>query len=152
MIRMMDGDFGDAHRAEQLEKRAAGIRRQIAEAQDMISPQPLRDQDPLEAATRRANAAFREVTRQRMAEAQQSRPQARPPFASRAAAGAVAADVTCADCVKAGATAEQSAEIHAGMDRGAVASRAGSGYSEWLPCQRCGVPADRCTCSPQVYA
>ena len=146
-LRMLDADEGDAHRCEQLERRAEGIGRQIAEASQAISPPPQRDADPLEAATRRANAAFRELTRQRMAEAQQSRPQAPPPFASRAAAGAADADVTCADCVKAGATAEQSAEIHAGM----AASRAGSGQSDWLPCRSCGVPADQCTCPNDVF-
>jgi hypothetical protein len=80
-IMQMDFDEGDRHRCGQLERRAERISRQIAEASQAISPpQAQRSQDPLEDATRRANATFRELTRQRMAEAQQSRPQASPPF------------------------------------------------------------------------
>lgn len=88
MSRMLDGDFGDEGQVRMLEKRAASIRRQLGEAQEMITPPRARDLDPLEQATRQANEVFRELTRQRIAEAQQSRPQAPPPFASRAPAGA----------------------------------------------------------------
>jgi hypothetical protein len=98
-LRMQDSDAGDSHRCEQLERRAERISRQIAEASQAISPpQARRSADPLEDATRRANATFREVTRQRMAEAQQSRPQGPPPFAARASAGAAGAEHTGPDC------------------------------------------------------
>src|SRR5260370_640239 len=56
--RMMDGDFGDAQRAAQLERQIARLDVQLAEAQGMIAPQPPRAEDPLEAATRRARRAF----------------------------------------------------------------------------------------------
>jgi hypothetical protein len=87
IARMQDCDEGDEGRAALLEKRAKGLRTQIADAQAMISPQPQRDMDPLEAASRQAHEVFREMTRQRMAEAAQGRPQASPPFASRGSAG-----------------------------------------------------------------
>jgi hypothetical protein len=97
--RALDADEGDQHRCEQLERRAERISQQIVEASQAISPpQAQRSQDPLEDATRRANATFREVTRQRMAGAQQSRPQAPPPFAARASAGAAGAEHTGPDC------------------------------------------------------
>jgi hypothetical protein len=97
-LRMLNADEGDQHRCEQLERRAAGISRQIVEASQAISPpQARRSAVPLEDATRRANATFREVTRQRMAEAQQSR-QAPPPFAARASAGAAGTEHTGPDC------------------------------------------------------
>jgi hypothetical protein len=96
---LLDGDFGDPGRVSQLERQAESLRRQCGEAQQAIAPpQAQRSADPLEDATRRAHATFREVTRQRMAEAQQSRPQARPPFDSIASAGAGAAEHTGPDC------------------------------------------------------
>jgi hypothetical protein len=84
MQRMLDGDFGDQATVERLERRADGLRRQIAETQNMISPPQRRDLDPLEAASRAAHEMFREVTRARWAEAQSgiARPQAPRPFGS----------------------------------------------------------------------
>jgi hypothetical protein len=84
MQRMLDGDFGDQAVVERLERRADGIRRQIAEAQEMIAPPQQRDLDPVEAASRAAHEVFREVTRARWAEVQGgSRPRReRPPFGS----------------------------------------------------------------------
>jgi hypothetical protein len=78
------GDEGDPGRVAQLERQAAGLRKQIAEAQDMIAPPRQRDLDPVEAASRAAHEVFREVTRARWAEAQGgSRPRReRPPFDS----------------------------------------------------------------------
>ena len=96
--RMQDADEGDQATVERLQRRAASIRRQITEVSEVLSPPQQREQDPLEQAASRANQAFREMTRQRMAEAQQSRPQARPPFASRAAADAADAEHTGTDC------------------------------------------------------
>jgi hypothetical protein len=84
MQRMLDGDFGDQATVERLERRADGLRRQIAEAQEMIAPPQRRDLDPVEAASRAAHEVFREVTRARWAEVQGgSRPRReRPPFGS----------------------------------------------------------------------
>jgi hypothetical protein len=114
--RMMDGDYGDAARAEKLERRADRLRQQLASAQMMIAPQREQPADPLEAASRHAHEVFREVTRQRMAEAQAGTARREPrPFAYASRSG-VPGEVTCADCVKYGATAEQSYMIHADPD------------------------------------
>jgi hypothetical protein len=88
------GDEGDAHRCEQLERRAESLRRQLGEAQAMIAPAAGREPDPLEAASRRAHETFVSVTRAKMAEAQEvtsreSVTRARRPFAGAAAAGEV---------------------------------------------------------------
>jgi len=88
MQRMLDGDFGDQATVERLERRAESLRRQIAEAQEMIAPPQQRQTDPLEAASRHAHQVFVEATRARMAEAQEQsrcRPEPRP-FAGRGAA------------------------------------------------------------------
>jgi hypothetical protein len=93
---MMDGDDGDQGRVRLLERRAESLRRQMAEAQQMIAPPSRREEDPLEAATRRAHEAFAEVTRARMAEAQARRPEPRP-FAS-VSRGADRSTEHTADC------------------------------------------------------
>ena len=80
--RMMDGDFGDAHRAEQLERQCANLKRQIDDASAMISPPQARRPDPVEAASRYARGMLAEVTRGRPAAAPASRPERRP-FVSR---------------------------------------------------------------------
>jgi hypothetical protein len=88
MQRMLDGDFGDQAVVDRLERRADGLRRQIAEAQAAIAPPERRTPDPLEAASRHAHEVFVEVTRARMAEAHEQarhRPEPRP-FAGRGAA------------------------------------------------------------------
>jgi hypothetical protein len=69
IMNMPDVDEGDAARAEKLELRATSLRRQIAEASAMITPQRREAEDPLEAATRHAHRIFVEATRQRMADA-----------------------------------------------------------------------------------
>ncbi len=71
--RMLDGDFGDAQRAALLERQIARMDAQVADAQAMIAPAQQRDADPLEAASRQANQVFRELTRAKMAEAEQGR-------------------------------------------------------------------------------
>jgi hypothetical protein len=78
------GDEGDPGRVAQLERQAESLRKQIAEAQDMIAPPRQRDLDPVEAASRAAHEVFREVTRARWAEVQGgSRPRReRRPFDS----------------------------------------------------------------------
>src|SRR6185437_202782 len=86
MLAMMDGDDGDASRVAMLERRAESLRRQIAEAQDMIAPPQARDLDPVEAASRAAHEVFREVTRAAWEAAQSGTarpaPRERPPFGS----------------------------------------------------------------------
>jgi hypothetical protein len=69
LLLLDDGDFGDQATVERLERRADGLRRQIAEAQAAIAPPERRTPDPLEAASRHAHEVFVEVTRARMAEA-----------------------------------------------------------------------------------
>jgi len=86
MLAMMDGDDGDASRVAMLERRAESLRRQIAEAQDMIAPPQARDLNPVEAASRAAHEVFREVTRAAWEAAQSGTarpaPRERPPFGS----------------------------------------------------------------------
>ena len=80
MLSMMDGDDGDESRIAVLERRVQSLGRQLAEAQNLISPPPARDLDPVEQASRAAHEVFREVTRARWAEAQSgtARPAPRP--------------------------------------------------------------------------
>jgi hypothetical protein len=77
MRAMMDGEDGDEDRVAVLARRAQSLGRQLAEAQEMISPPQRRDLDPVEAVSR-AHQQFVAVTRARMAEAGQSRPEPRP--------------------------------------------------------------------------
>jgi hypothetical protein len=109
MQRMLDGDFGDQAVVERLERRADGLRRQIAEAQEMISPVPQqRDSDPLEAASRHAHQVFAELTRQRFAEAQAGRPEPRP-FASASRGAGDGTEHTGPDCRVCAAARERDA-------------------------------------------
>ena len=81
VMRAMDFDEGDEGRVRLLERRAASLRAQLADATEAISPPLRRSPDPLEAAASRAHAAFAELTRARMAAAEARRPELRP-FAS----------------------------------------------------------------------
>jgi hypothetical protein len=76
----------------------------MAEAAQLMAPQQQQDADPLEAASRRANQVFRELTRQRMAEAEAGvrRSGPRPFFASasRAAAGTECTGPDCWVCAE----------------------------------------------------
>jgi hypothetical protein len=82
VMRAMDSvDEGDEGRVRLLERRAASLRAQIADVTAAISPPERRAPDPLEAAASRAHAAFAELTRGRMAEAEARRGEPRP-FAS----------------------------------------------------------------------
>jgi hypothetical protein len=111
--RMMDGDFGDEHRAEQLERRADRLRQQLAAAQTMIAPQREQPADPLEAATRTAHDVFREVTRQRMAEAQAGTARREPrPFGYASRAGAAVRSEMCVHCTADGVSDELSYLLH----------------------------------------
>lgn len=112
--RMMDGDFGDVHRAEQLERRAEGLRRQIGEAAALISPEQ-RAPDPLEAVNRTAKKFFREVTRQRMAELgtrQANRPAARPFGSISRGSVVVRSELECWHCVQNNVSHEESTLLH----------------------------------------
>jgi hypothetical protein len=108
MQRMLDGDFGDQAVVERLERRADGIRRQIAEAQEMIAPPQQRETDPLEAASRHAHQVFAELTRQRFAEAQAGRPEPRP-FASVSRGAGRSTEHTGPDCWVCAAARERDA-------------------------------------------
>jgi hypothetical protein len=168
-------DFGepDVAREQQLERQAESLRQQLADAQGLIAPaQAQRSQDPLEATTRRANATFRELTRQKVAAAQESRPQASPPFASRASAGAAGTEHTGADCwVCAEGRRREAAELGYSQYQPPDAQQSvwnsgqevrrgnlGTGYAETPACDACGYVY--CQCSqypraagePQVYA
>ena len=77
MQAMMDGDDGDEARVRLLERRAESLRRQMAEAQEMIAPPQRHAPDPVEAASRHAHEVFAEVTRSTLAEAAR-RPEPRP--------------------------------------------------------------------------
>jgi len=69
-----------------LERRAQSRGRQLAEAQNLISPPQARDVDAVEAASRAAHEVFREVTRAAWEAAQSGTarpaPRERPPFGS----------------------------------------------------------------------
>jgi hypothetical protein len=108
-----DSDEGDQATVDRLRRRADSLRRQIAEAQEAISPPQARPLDGVESASRHAHDVFVEVTRQRMAAAQDGR--VVRPFGSRGGA-AVRSEVTCEDCIAIGATPEQSWMIHADPD------------------------------------
>ena len=111
--RMLDGDFGDATRAEKLERKCDRLRQQIADTAAMVAPPQERQPDGLEAASRTAHEIFREITRQRMADAQAGRTsRARRPFASVSRSSSGDGEVTCTDCANAGATPEESFTLH----------------------------------------
>jgi hypothetical protein len=107
-------DLGDRGRVGQLERRAESLRRQIAEASELIRPPQQRAPDPLEAVTSRAHAAFAEATRAKLAEAQgQPRQQrASRPFPSRGGVAVRSEPVTCDACIAVGASPEESFLIH----------------------------------------
>jgi hypothetical protein len=115
--RMMDGDFGDAHRAEQLQRQCENLSKQLEEASAMISPQAERAPDQFAQANRTAQTAhnvFAEVTRQRMAELgtrQARRPERRrAPFAGHG--DAVRSELECVHCIAENVDAETSALLH----------------------------------------
>jgi hypothetical protein len=112
IARMRAGDDeGDPAAVERLERRAAGLRRQIGEAQAAIAPQQQREADPVEAASRHAHQIFAEITRQRFAEAQAGTRRARP-FAGRGGAAVRNEPVECEACIAVGASPEESFLIH----------------------------------------
>jgi hypothetical protein len=101
-------DGGDEDRVRLLTRRAESLRRQIAEANEAMSPPQLRESDGVEAASRHAHQVFAEVTRQRFAEAQAGRPEPRP-FASLSRGAGRSAEHTGPDCWVCAAARERDA-------------------------------------------
>lgn len=115
---MLDGDFGDAHRAEQLELRLTRLDRQIAEASELMVPPEAQARNNIEEASSRARRVLAEVTRQRRADDEaeaRGRAQLRAERAAFRAAGGrrpfgggdVPAEPDCAECAAAAAAAEE---------------------------------------------
>ena len=145
---IMRMDFGepDVARERQLERRAGNLRRQLEEAQAMISPPQQRGGDPLEAASRRAHEVFREVTRARWAEAQGARPPSeRRPFGGAGGLAVRSEPVTCPDCIAVGATPEQSALIHLDPTPQQCASPAGGPCTCFEPAGQDGRQREKLT-------
>ena len=65
--RMRDADEGDQAQVERLRRRAGSLRRQIAEASELIAPPQQREADPVAAAASRARSVLAEVTRSQVA-------------------------------------------------------------------------------------
>ena len=99
MLAMMDGDDGDEGRVRVLERRAESLKRQIAEAQEAISPPQARPLDGVESATRHARRTLAEVSRSQLAEARErSRPPERPPFDGSSVSRGRSTEHTGPDC------------------------------------------------------
>ena len=110
-IMRMDASEPDAGREQQLERRAEGLRRQMADASAMISPPQARQPDPLEASSRNAQRLLAEVTRARMTGAADGTPRReRRPF-DGAGNDAVRSE-SCTWCTEFGVTDEQSFLVH----------------------------------------
>jgi hypothetical protein len=62
IMRMQDADEGDPHRVEVLEQRAASLRQQLEEVQQIVSPRPA-PVDPYLEMSRTANRALAELAR-----------------------------------------------------------------------------------------
>jgi hypothetical protein len=108
-----DTDEGDPAAVERLTRRRDSLQRQLAEAMQLMAPQRA-PEDPLEAASRRAHQVFREVTRQRMADAQAGRaaPRERRPFASASRGGLAVRSEHCVYCTEAGVDDQTSYLLH----------------------------------------
>lgn len=107
---MLDGDFGDAHRAEQLELRLTRLDRQIAEASELMVPPEAQARNNIEEASSRARRVLAEVTRQRRADDEaeaRGRAGGRRPFGGDAVrAEPDCAEPDCAECAAAEASAD----------------------------------------------
>ena len=101
----------DQDQVERLRRRVGSLRRQIAEASELIAPQRERELNGVEAASRHAHDVFVQVTRERLAEARAGRPVVRP-FAGRGGAAVRSEPVTCPTCLEMGASEAESFEIH----------------------------------------
>jgi hypothetical protein len=95
IVRGQDFDEGDPGRVAQLERRAESLKRQMADAQEIMAPPQRRDLDGVEAASRHAHQVFAEVTRARMAEARRPEPR---PFASVSRGAGGSTEHTGPDC------------------------------------------------------
>jgi hypothetical protein len=135
--RMRDADEGDQAQVERLRRRAGSLRRQIAEASELIAPPQQREADPVEAAVSRARAVLAEVTQSQVAGTRE-----RPPFASRGVGDGHFDVPECGECVAVGATAEESLLIHQDPQPLPV--------PDTLPathCRGCGALPDWCVCA-----
>jgi hypothetical protein len=141
--RMRDADEGDQAQVERLRRRAGSLRRQIAEASELITPPQQRETDPVAAAASRARAVLAEVTRSQEAGTRERPvPQERPPFASRGVGDGHFDVPECRECVAVGATAEESLLIHNDPQPLPV--------PDTLPathCRGCGALLDWCVCA-----
>jgi hypothetical protein len=141
--RWRDTDEGDSRTVARLTRRAESLRRQIAEASEVIAPRAQRPADPFEQAAQRAHAAFAESVREKMAAAEAGRPGSRPFASVSRGVGDGHFDVPeCGDCVAVGATAEESLLIHQDPQPLPV--------PDTLPathCRGCGALLDWCTCA-----
>jgi hypothetical protein len=157
IARMQDFDEGDQGKVERLERRAASLRLQLADAQAAIALRQRQEPaDPLEAATRRAHETFRQLTRSKMAAAQAGRPApraSRPKEGSRGAA-AVRSE-HCAFCSEDGVDDETSYLLHSDPElavpvtppqQAAQAQRGnlGPGYAVTPGCSGCGYVTCQC--------
>jgi hypothetical protein len=141
--RWRDTDEGDSRTVARLTRRAESLRRQIAEASEVIAPRAQRPADPFEQAAQRAHAAFAESVREKMAAAEAGRPGSRPFASVSRGVGDGHFDVPeCGDCVAVGATAEESLLIHQDPQPLPV--------PDTLPathCRGCGALLDWCVCA-----
>ena len=91
-----------------------------------------------------------------MAEAQQSRPQASPPFASRASAGAAGTEHTGPDCAICAAARKRDAAwmtAAAAADeqpRETLRAEGGPDYRQTPYCRSCGALENYCWCSQRI--
>lgn len=136
IARMQDFDEGGQATVERLGRRAESLRHQLADMSALISPQPQGVADPVESASRAARGLLADEARA----SRPSRPAREPrPFAPGGGA-AVRSDVTCGECIAAGASPEESFLIHA--DPEPVPAPAADAY-----CRGCGALADSCRCT-----
>ena len=111
---------------DQLERQQASLRQQLDEAHGATSPPEPRQVDGVEAAAQRAHEIFREVTRQRRAEAEAGVRRSEPrPFASASRFAGRSTEHTGADCW----VCREGGRL-AASDRDTSLSGAGTGYPE----------------------
>jgi len=106
-----DTDEGDPAEVTRLQRRADGLRRQLAEASEMIAPPQARQPDEFASVNRSARELFAATTRERLAEAQAGIRRSEPrPFAGR---GSVAArSEYCVYCTEDGVSDHDSYLLH----------------------------------------
>jgi hypothetical protein len=112
-------DFAQRHdaldlnnsQADKLQRRAESLQSQIAAAAGQITPvrEQLREPDAVEAASRHARDVLKDI--RQAAAGKSPAPSGPRPFASRGGA-AVRSEVTCEECIKVGASPDESFIIH----------------------------------------